>query len=195
MVLTDHIPEPPPDITALIEAASHGDNGALGGLVEALYPELRAIARRNFRGERQDHTLQCTALINEAYLRLANAPETKWQNRAHFFGFAARTMRSILVDHARARGAAKRSAITVAPAGASSRHAHDVDVLDLHDALQHLEKLDPTQSRIVELRYFGGLTVEETAAVMDISESTVKREWILAKTWLRRRMLSREVSP
>jgi RNA polymerase sigma factor (TIGR02999 family) len=166
--------------------------------MEAVYPELRAIARRYFRRERADHTLQCTALINEAYLRLVAAPETKWNGRAHFFGFAARTMRGILVDHARARQTAKRGGdgITLTlPARPNAAGGEDVDVLDLHSALEELEKLDSLQSRVVELRYFGGLTIEEAAGVMGISDSTVKREWVLAKTWIRRRMLGRERSP
>jgi RNA polymerase sigma-70 factor (ECF subfamily) len=187
-----------PDITELIQAANQGDAVAIGGLMEAVYPELRAIARRYFRRERADHTLQCTALINEAYLRLVAGRETKWTGRAHFFGFAARTMRGILVDHARARQAAKRGGdqITVTlsrPGPAMDGQA--VDVLDLHAALQELEKLDGVQSRVVELRYFGGLTIEETATVMGVSASTVKREWILAKTWIRRRMLGRGDTP
>ena len=179
----------------MIQAASQGDSAALGGLMEAVYPELRAIARRYFRRERPDHTLQCTALINEAYLRLVTGPETSWNGRAHFFGYAARTMRGILVDHARARQAAKRGGdgitVTVSPSQPAT-DGQDVDVLDLHAALQELEKLDAVQSRVVELRYFGGLTIEEAASVMAVSASTVKREWILAKTWIRRRMLGRE---
>src|ERR1035441_7644799 len=153
--------EQPPDITALIQAASQGDSAALGELMEAVYPELRAIAQRYFRRERADHTLQCTALINEAYLRLVAAPETKWNGRAHFFGFAARTMRGILVDHARARQTAKRrgDGITVTLSAARPADGQDVDVLDLHAALEKLEKLDDVQSRVVELRYFGGVTV------------------------------------
>ena len=189
--------EQPRDITALIQAASQGDSAALDGLMEAVYPELRAIARRYFRRERADHTLQCTALINEAYLRLVAAPETKWNGRAHFFGFAARTMRGILVDHARARQTAKRggNGITLTlSAQQPATDAQDLDVLDLHAALEELEKLDGVQSRVVELRYFGGLTIEEAASVMGVSASTVKREWILAKTWIRRRMLGRDPS-
>lgn len=178
----------------MIEAAGHGDSAALGGLIEAVYPELRAIAGRYFRRERADHTLQCTALINEAYLRLVTGPEPKWNSRTHFFGFAARTMRGILVDYARARLAAKRqgdpAAFTVALSTPST--VPPVDLLDLHAALQELETIDATQSRVVELRYFGGLSIEETANAMGISGSTVNREWILAKTWLRRRILGRE---
>jgi RNA polymerase sigma factor (TIGR02999 family) len=190
--------EQAPDITALIHAASRGDYVAMGALMEAVYPELRAIARRHFRRERTDHTLQCTALINEAWLRLVAVPETRWNDRAHFFGYAARTMRGILVDHARARQTAKRGGdgITLTlPARPNAAGGEDVDVLDLHSALEELEKLDSLQSRVVELRYFGGLTIEEAAGVMGISDSTVKREWVLAKTWIRRRMLGRERSP
>jgi RNA polymerase sigma factor (TIGR02999 family) len=189
--------EQPPDITALIQAASQGDTTAMDALIEAVYPELRAIALRYFRRERADHTLQCTALINEAYLRLVAGTDTKWNNRAHFFGFAARTMRGILVDHARARQTAKRGGDGITLTLSASRPAtdgQDVDVLDLHAALQELDKLDAVQSRVVELRYFGGLTIEEAADVMSVSASTVKREWILAKTWIRRRMLGRERS-
>ncbi len=184
--------EQPPDITALIEAASRGDTAALDSLMEAAYPELRAIAQRSFRRERADHTLQCTALINEAYLRLVTGSDTKWNSRAHFFGFAARTMRGILVDHARARRTAKRSGDGMTVALEERRapaDTQDVDVLDLHAALEELETLDAAQSRVVELRYFGGLTIEEAAVVMGVSASSVKREWVLAKTWLRRRML------
>jgi RNA polymerase sigma-70 factor (ECF subfamily) len=179
------------NVTALIKAASQGNSAALDGLIEAVYPELRAIAGRYFRHEREDHTLQCTALINEAYLRLVSGSATQWNSRAHFFGFAARTMRGILVDHARARLAAKRRG-DVLTVSLTTEPAQAVDVLDLHLALQELEQLDPTQSRVVELRYFGGLTIEEAADVMNVSPSTVKREWILAKTWLHRRMLGQE---
>jgi RNA polymerase sigma factor (TIGR02999 family) len=179
-------------LTALIAAWNHGDREALGAIVELAYPELHAIADGYFRRERPGHTLQCTALINEAYLRMVDAPVREWKNRAHFFGFAAHLMRGILVDHARARRAAKRGggALTIT---VSERHAAtdppEVDVIDLHDALEALEKLDPQQSRVLELRYFGGLTIEETAEVMGTSASTVKRDWILAKTWIRRRLL------
>jgi RNA polymerase sigma factor (TIGR02999 family) len=179
------------DITALIRASSGGDAEALDRLVQAAYPELRNLALRYFRRERADHTLQCTALINEAYLRLAGATDKKWNDRAHFFGFAARVMRGILVDHARARRADKRGggavSITLSD-GRAPTTAPDVDVLDLHTALEELERLDPAQSRVIELRYFGGLSIDETAEVMGVSASTVKREWVLAKTWIRRRM-------
>jgi RNA polymerase sigma factor (TIGR02999 family) len=179
------------DITALVQASSGGDAEALDRLVQAVYPELRNIASRYFRRERPDHTLQCTALINEAYLRLAGSGGKKWNDRAHFFGFAARVMRGILVDHARARSTDKRGGGAVSLTLSDGRvptTAPDVDVLDLHSALEELDRLDPVQGRVVELRYFGGLSIEETAEVMGVSPSTVKREWVLAKTWIRRRM-------
>jgi RNA polymerase sigma factor (TIGR02999 family) len=184
-----------PDITALIRASSKGDAAAVGRLVEAVYPELRAIAIRYFRRERADQTLQCTALINEAYLRLAQAPNREWKDRAHFFGVAAHVMRGILVDHARAKRTGKRGggAVTVALSEHSpATDAPAVDVLDLHEALEELAKLDAAQSRVVELRYFGGFSIEETSEAMGISPSTVKREWLVAKTWIRRRLLGRE---
>ncbi len=184
------------DITALIKASGGGDAAALGRLVDAVYPELRAIALRCFRRERPDHTLQCTALINEAYLRMARGPGRDWKDRAHFFGTAAHVMRAILVDYARARRTYKRGgdgvSVTLSEAHAVAE-ATAVDVLDLHEALEALDTLDPVQGRVVELRYFGGFSIEETAEIMSVSGSTVKREWILAKTWLRRRMLGREL--
>jgi RNA polymerase sigma factor (TIGR02999 family) len=180
------------DITGLIHAWSAGQPDALNRLVEATYPELHRIAQRYFQGERPSHTLQSTALIHEAYLRLVQAPPKDWKDRAHFFGFAARLMRGILVDYARARLTDKRGGgaptLTLSETDASSP-APDVDILDLNAALEELEQLDSFQSRIVELRYFAGLSTAETAEVTGISESTVKREWILAKTWIRRRLL------
>ena len=186
-----------PDITGLIHAWGEGDAQALNQLMEATYPELRRIAMRYFRGERASHTLQCTALIHEAYVRLAEGPEKHWKDRAHFFGFSARLMRSILVDYARARLAKKRGGgapVTVVEANTPSP-TMAVDVLDLNAAMDELAKLDPFQAQVVELRYFGGLSVRETAEVTRVSESTVKREWILAKTWIRRRILEEGSRP
>jgi len=181
----------PPDITGLLEAWKQGENGAFDHLVEVAYPELHRIALRFLQRERSEHTLQCTALIHEAYLRLVQAPGQKWENRAHFFGFAARLMRGILVDYARASKAEKRGrgaeAITLT-AGAASVPEPPIDLLDLNTALDELHGIDPLQSQIVELRYFGGLTIEETAEALAVSASTVYREWILAKTWIRRRL-------
>jgi RNA polymerase sigma factor (TIGR02999 family) len=186
------MPGTPTDITGLLHAWTHGQAEALNQLVEVTYPELHEIARRYFQRERPGHTLQCTALINEAYLRLIRTPEKQWNSRAHFFGFAARVMRGILVDHARARRTTKRGggALTMTLEDSERPSAQpEVDVLDLNTALDELAALDETQSRIVELRYFGGLTIEETVEVTGISATTVKREWVLAKTWIRRKLL------
>jgi RNA polymerase sigma factor (TIGR02999 family) len=186
------MPGTPTDITGLLHAWTHGQPEALNQLVEVTYPELHEIARRYFQRERSGHTLQCTALINEAYLRLIRTPEKQWNSRTHFFGFAARVMRGILVDHARARRTTKRGggALTMTLEDSESPSAQpEIDVLDLNTALDELSAIDATQSRIVELRYFGGLTIEETVEVTGISATTVKREWVLAKTWIRRRLL------
>jgi len=186
------------DITGLIHAWNAGQPDALNRLVEAAYPELHRIAQRYFQAERPSHTLQCTALIHEAYLRLVRAPQKDWKDRAHFFAFAARLMRGILVDYARARLADKRGGgcptLSLAETDPASP-APDVDILDLDTALEELEALDSFQSRVVELRYFAGLSTAAAAEVLDVSESTVKREWILAKTWIRRRLLEENRRP
>ena len=183
---------PSPDITVLLRAWRDGDSSALDRLVEISYPELHRIAMRYMSRDRPGHTLQCTALLHEAYLRLAQSPEKDWNDRAHFFGFASRLMRNILVDYARARQTRKRSAaqvtLTIAGIDAASLPA-EVEILDLNSALDELEAVDWFQSRVVELRYFGGLSIEETAEVESVSASTVKREWIMAKTWIRRRLM------
>jgi RNA polymerase sigma factor (TIGR02999 family) len=175
------------NVTRLLREWSRGDTGALEKLLPVVYAELRRVARRQLRRERIDHTLQPTALVNELYLRLVQQRSASWENRAHFFAVAAQLMRRILVDHARAQAAVKRG-------GSSPRlslsGADDVDVepalevLAVDRALTRLAKLDADQARIVELRYFSGLTVEETAHVLGISPRTVKREWRLAKAWL-----------
>ena len=183
------------DITALIRASRGGNAGAFGQLVEAVFPELHSIALRYLRRQRSDCTLQCTALISEAYLRLAQAPKWEWKDRAHFFGVASHVMHGILVDYARAKRTAKRGggAVTIALSEChSASQAPAVDVLDIHEALEELEKTHRGQSQVVELRYFGGFSIEEVAEVMGVSASTVKREWIVAKTWIHRRMLGRE---
>ena len=188
----------PSDITALIRASRSGNVGAFGQLVEAVYPELHSIALRYLRRQRADCTLQCTALINEAYLRLAGAPRREWKDRAHFFGVASHVMRGILVDYARAKRTAKRGGgvLTIAlPESYGAAQAPVVDVLDIHEALEELERTHRGQSRVVELRYFGGFSIEEAAELMGVSESTVKREWIVAKTWIHRRLLGRESRP
>jgi RNA polymerase sigma factor (TIGR02999 family) len=185
------MPQPiEPDLTALLRDASEGDQNALDRLMPLVYGELRKIAASYLRRERKDHTLQPTALVHEAYLRLTNQRDMAWQNRAHFYGIAAQMMRRILVDHARKRQAAKRDAnawkVATAEVGDGAESAPELLALDR--ALEELAQIDPQQAKIVELRFFGGLTVEETAEVAGISPRTVKREWRTAKAWLRREM-------
>ena len=160
----------------------------------AVYAELHQQAARAMGRETPEHTLQATALVSEAYLRLIDQSRVQWRNRAHFFGVAAQLMRRILVDHARGRLAAKRGGgvrqLTLddaAPAGASPND-EAVDVLALHEALERLSALDPGQARIVELRYFGGMTIEDTAEALGLSPATIKREWAVARAWLRREL-------
>lgn len=165
----------------------NGNQAAIEKILPVIYGELRRTARRNLRRERADISIQTIELINEAYLKLVDQRESDWQNRAHFFAVAARVMRNVLVDRARARQFAKRGggAIKVSTDEILiASPVRDVNVIDLHEALTNLSKLDERKSRIVELRYFGGLSVEETAEVMGISGITVKREWLKAKAWL-----------
>jgi RNA polymerase sigma-70 factor (ECF subfamily) len=179
------------EITQLLHEWSRGSQGALPRLVELVYPELHRIASRHLSLERPGHTLQPTALVNEAYVRLAQRNGTPWNDRTHFFAVAAHVVRAVLVDHARARLAVKRGAgaVTVELTDASANvQAPPVDLLDLDAALQALEALDAQHGRIVELRYFAGLSIEETAAALNTSESTVKRGWLAAKTFIRRRL-------
>jgi RNA polymerase sigma-70 factor (ECF subfamily) len=183
---------PPQQITALLQAWSSGDQAALGALFPAIYGELRHQAERYMRRQPVGHTLQATALVNEAYLRLVDQKETEWRSRAHFFGVAAKAMRSILVDHARARQAAKRGAgaarLTLGQVGDIADRKPAVDVLDLEEALQRLAELDPEKERLVELRYFAGLSIEEAAQVLGVSPATLKRQWNTARAWLRREL-------
>jgi RNA polymerase sigma-70 factor, ECF subfamily len=175
------------DITALLRDWSGGDREALERLMPAVYGELRRLAASYLKSERPDHTLQPTALVHEAYLRLSNQRSVDWVNRAHFFGISARIMRRILVDHARRRGAIKRDGsvlrLTAPEAGAADRAP---GLIALDAALTSLEALDPQQARVVELRFFGGMTVEETAEATGVSTATVKREWRTARAWLKR---------
>lgn len=168
-----------------------GDEDALGRIVPLVQEELRQIARRCLRNERPDHSLQATALVNEAYLRLIDARRVNWQNRTHFLAMSARLMRRVLVDYARTKRAGKRGGemVRVSLAEAVER-ADDIgeDVIALNDALETLEKIDERKARIVEFRFFAGLTVEETAAVLDVSPQTVARDWTFAKAWLRREL-------
>jgi RNA polymerase sigma-70 factor (ECF subfamily) len=185
-------PDSRDDITRLLHDWSGGDATALARLVEIVYPELRRIAARRLRGERDGHTLQPTALVHEAYVRLAQQrPGKQWQDRTHFFAVAAHVVRAVLVDHARARRAIKRGSgevpIDLAIVSESLAVA-PVDLLDLDAALQSLEALDKEQGRIVELRYFAGLSIDETADALGTSPSTVKRGWLAAKTYIRRHL-------
>ena len=174
------------DATELLRAWRAGDTGARDRLVALVYPELHAIADRQLRGERAQHTLQPTALVNEAYLRLSGLSRMDWQDRAHFVRMAARVMREVLVDHARRRDAAKRDGghrVTLTGLDLPAEAA-DVDVVALDSALVRLEQIDADKARVVELRYFGGLTIEETAEALGISPATVKRHWTAARAWL-----------
>jgi RNA polymerase sigma factor (TIGR02999 family) len=182
------------NITELLGGYARGDKEALDKLMPIVYNELRQQAARYLRREHAGHTLQTTALIHEAYMRLVDQRNVQWQNRAHFFGIAAQMMRRILVDHARTKKRAKRggSDVKVSLADATIPvQEQDLDVVALDEALTRLAEIDEQQSRVVELRFFSGLTVEETAEVMGISPATVKRDWSMAKAWLHRE-LSRE---
>lgn len=174
------------DVTQLLQQWSDGQEQALDRLLPQIHGELRMLAASYLRRERPDHTLQPTALVNEAFLKLVDQRAVRWQNRAHFFGIAAQAMRRILVDHARAHAASKRGgAMRKVPLDdAVIGDVPDVDLLALDQALTRLAAMDPQQSRIVELRFFGGLTTEETAEVMRISPATIGREWRMAKAWL-----------
>jgi RNA polymerase sigma factor (TIGR02999 family) len=179
------------NVTALIEHARVGDRAALDQLLPLVYGELRRIAGRYIRHERPGQTLQATALVNEAYVRLAKDEHLSFQNRAHLLGIAARAMREILVERARARGAQKRGgkdARVTLDEGvlADPGEAGQVDMLGLHAALDKLAALDPQQARLVELRFFGGLTIEEAGEVLGVSPATVKRAWSVARAWLYR---------
>lgn len=175
------------DVTGLLAEARTGDRAAADRLVMAVYPELHRIAERCLRGERRDHTLQPTALVNEAYLKLIDQHRSNWQNRAQFFAVAATLMRRILVDYARAQRAAKRGGVatrvTLDDAHLASHH-REVDVIALDDALRDLESTDPRASRLVELKFFAGLTTRETAEVLGVSVTRVEREWASTRAWL-----------
>ena len=179
-------PAPPSQVTELLRRWSGGDVAAREALVPLVYDELRRLARYYLASQRSDHTLQSTAIVHEAYLRLAGFDNVHWENRSHFFAVAAQLMRRILVDHARKRNAAKRGGhnltLLVEEAEPSSRR--EMDLVALDDALKALAELDERQSRIVELRFFGGLSIEDTSRVLEISPATVKREWSTARAWL-----------
>jgi RNA polymerase sigma factor (TIGR02999 family) len=179
-----------PQLTQLLERWSAGDRTAFEELVPAVYAELRRLARLLLLNERRGHTLGCTALVNEAYLRLVDQTRTDWNGRAHFFGAAATAMRMVLVDHARARKAVKRGegAVAVELDQVVLAVEPDIDVIALDCALEELASFAPEGARLIELRFFGGMSVEETAAVMGTSPATVKRNWSAARAWLYRRL-------
>jgi RNA polymerase sigma factor (TIGR02999 family) len=176
-------------VTVLLRAWAKGDAAAAEQLFPVIHGELRRQAARYMWRERRNHTLQPSALVNETYLRLAASSGLDWQNRAHFFAIAARVMRQVLVDHARRRKAAKREGVQVT-LGDAEAPAAPLELLDLESALQELATLDERQARVVEMRYFAGLAVEETAEVLGLSPRTVKREWQTARAWLQRRLLA-----
>lgn len=185
------------DITSLLEAWAGGDQAALDRLIPLVYPELYRIAQMRLRGQGSVKTLQPTALIHEAYLRMAGSRGGHFESRAKFFSLAATIMRNLMVDHARARSAEKRGnglpqqlqGDVAQPAGS------EVDLLDLHDALNELAALSPSQASVVEMRYFAGFSIEETADALGISPATVKRDWLVAKTWIHARLSSRSPAP
>jgi RNA polymerase sigma factor (TIGR02999 family) len=180
-----------PDISALLLAWQAGDQTALDKLLPAVQPELRRIARRHMAGERPGHVLQPTALVNEAYLRLTSAKEVQWQGRAHFFAVAAQVMRRTLVDYARERARVKRGGGAFRISLSDADHLailQRTDLVALDDALNALEKFDRRKSKVIELRFFGGLSLQETADVLQVSVGTVRRDWSLARAWLYREL-------
>jgi RNA polymerase sigma factor (TIGR02999 family) len=185
------IPSQSHEVTALLKAWGKGDHAALNALVPLVHEELRRIARRCLYGERARHSVQATVLVNEAYLRLVRVQHVGWQNRTHFLAMSARLMRRVLVDLARSRRAAKRggSAVRVTfDEAAMGGFSSEADVIRLDDALQELSALDERKGRVVELRFFGGLSVDETAATLGVSSKTVLRDWEFARAWLQHEM-------
>jgi len=182
---------PAAPVTTLLRAWSDGDETALERLLPLVEAELRRLARRRMAGERRGHTLQPTALVNEAFLRLVDARSVPWQDRAHFFGISARLMRRVLVDHARSRGYQKRGGgiqrVTLTD-GLALAAERTLDLVALDRALEELATIDARKARVIELRFFGGLSVEETAEALHVSTDTIKRDWRLAKLWLLRQL-------
>jgi RNA polymerase sigma factor (TIGR02999 family) len=183
--------KPSTEVSQLLQGWRAGDRQALDALLPLVYKELRRVAHFQLRNERPNHSLQSAGLVNEAYLRLVGMSSPQWESRTHFFAVAAQLMRQILVDYARRHGAAKRGAnmpkVTLEDAMVASRRK-DMDVIALDDALTDLGKIDPRQSRVVELRYFAGLSLEEISQVMEIAPATVQRDWTAARAWLHREM-------
>src|SRR5262249_32485763 len=187
--MTESVKQNPGELTQLLIAWSQGDARALEQLTPLVYAEMRKLAHRYMTRERNGHTLQTTALVHEAFLRLLGAPQENWQNRAHFYAIAAQMMRRILVDHARANSRAKRGGETTRIALEEvdylvSEPPLDLDFIALDTALEKLAEIDPRRSRVVELRFFGGLSVEETAYVLQVAPDTIVRDWRVAKAWL-----------
>ena len=184
---------PAPDVTQLLSKWSSGDQSALDQLLPLVYGELHRLAAAYLRRERSNHTLQSTALVHEAFMRMVHQQDVQWKNRAHFFAICAQMIRRILVDYARSQHAEKRGSGAVKLAlddamAVPQAPATDVDLLGLNDALDRLAEMDERQSRIVELRFFAGLSIEETAEVMHLSPASIKREWQTARAWLFREM-------
>jgi RNA polymerase sigma-70 factor (ECF subfamily) len=183
------VSEPTEDISQLLVKWGSGDETVMEGLIPLVYDELKRLANNYLRKERPCHTLQPTALVNEAYMRLAEQKRMKWQNRAQFYGIAAQLMRRILVDHARLkyaekRGGAAQQRLSITSAGELATMP-DLDVLALHEALEELATMDPQQARIVELKFFGGLSIEEVAELLSLGHATIERDWKMARAWLR----------
>lgn len=172
---------PAPQITELLQAWSAGDQSAVGQIVELVYPELHEIARKHLYHERPGHSIQATALVNEAYLRLVKVSAVNWKDRAHFLAMGSRVMRRILIDHARSRPKGTRTELTETLAIAPQM---DLDVVLLDQALEALAEFDERKAKVVEMKFFGGLTIDEIAAVLNVSKQTVDRDWSLAKAWL-----------
>jgi RNA polymerase sigma factor (TIGR02999 family) len=182
---------PPDDVTGLLRRWTEGDRAAIEQLTPLVYSELRRLARRYLRGERPGHTLQSTELVHEAYLRLVDQEQARWQDRAHFFSVSGQIMRRILVDHARARLRDKRgggSPLLVLNEAIDMPERRSFELIALDDALEGLARLDPQQARVVELRFFAGLSIEETAEALGVSRATVNRDWVTARAWLLREM-------
>lgn len=184
-----HVPQPG-DITRMLSRARDGDAGAADELLPLIYEELKVLARSFLARERSAHTLSPTALVHEAYLKLADQRDPDWQNRSHFFALAATLIRRILVDHARRRASLKRGggAGPVTLTGLPATDAGELDVLELHEALDELASLDLRQARLVELRFFAGLTMEEAAAEIGVSKRTAEADWTMARSWLRAKL-------
>jgi RNA polymerase sigma factor (TIGR02999 family) len=188
---------PPQQVTQLLNDWSSGDQAARDRLMPLVYDELHRLAHQHMKRESKGHTLQTSALVNEAFLKLVDQKNVRWQNRAHFFGIAAQLMRRILVDHARSRQTAKRGGGVQAISFDDALYVSDersAEVVAVHEALEQLSQFDSRKGQVVELRFFGGLSIEETAAALGVSTGTVKREWTMARAWLRRAVAGESLS-